>query len=73
MLSKETIQNVILENIFKPATPNVANVIAAQLQLPPGSVILGEKTIAITEGKETRHIQIGADGRSIVFVDPNLV
>ena len=70
MLSKEKLEEVILANIFQLATPSAANKIASELELPPGSVVLGEKTIAITEDRETRHVQISADGRSIIFVDP---
>ena len=73
MLSTDRIQEVILGNIFQLATPEAANKIARELQLPPGSVGLGNKTISITEGDKTRHLQIGSDGRSIVFVDPAMV
>lgn len=70
MLSKTEIEIVILRNIFKPTTAESANNIARELNLAPGSVVLGNKTISITEGNTTRHLQIAQDGRSIVFVDP---
>lgn len=70
-LSKERIQEVILENLFEPSVPAAADKIAHELNLPPGSVNLGDKTIAITEGDTTRYIQIALDGRSVIFVDPN--
>jgi len=73
MLSKTEIETVILDNIFKPTTADSANKIARELNLAPGSVVLGDKTISITEGNTTRHLQIGQDGRSIVFVDPELL
>jgi hypothetical protein len=73
MLSKDRIQEVILGNIFQLATPEAANKIARELELPPGSVILGNKTISVTEGDQTRHLQITGDGRSIVFVDPSVL
>lgn len=72
MLSKTQLEEVILSNIFQPSTPDAADKIAQELNLPPGSVVLGDKSIAITENRNTRHVQIGADGRSIVFVDPSL-
>lgn len=70
MLSKTEIENVILENIFQRPSPDAANKIARQLNLGPGTVVLGEKVISITEGSQIRHLQIAPDGRSIVFVDP---
>lgn len=73
MLSKNRIQEVILENIFQKTTADAANKIALQLGLPPGSVILGDKAISITEGTLTRHVLIAQDGRSVVFVDPKVL
>jgi hypothetical protein len=72
MLSKERIQEVILANIFQRSTPDAADKIAKELQLAPGSVVLGDnpKVIAVTEDQTTRYVQIAPDGRSIVFVDP---
>lgn len=77
MLSKEKLQQVILSNIFQLSTPVAANKIAQELDLAPGSVILGERpapnkpaVITVKEDGETRHIQIAEDGRSIVFVNP---
>jgi hypothetical protein len=70
MLSKTQIQDVILRNVFQPSTVTAANKIASELGLGPGSVVLGDKTIAVTESGQTRHFQIGADSKSIVEVNP---
>lgn len=43
---------------------------ANELGLGPGSVVLGDKTIQINESGTTRHFLIGADGNSVVEVDP---
>lgn len=73
MLSKTQIQDVILRNIFQPSVPTAADKIAGELGLGPGSVVLGDKTIQVTESGQTRHFQISADSRSIVEVDPSAV
>lgn len=77
MLSKEKIQEVLFKNIFEPSTPDVANRIAHDLGLAPGSVTLGERiapnkpaVISIVEKDVTHHVQFSEDGRSIVYVDP---
>lgn len=70
MLDKSRIQDVILRNIFQLSTPEAANKMANELGLGPGSVVLGDKTIQINESGTTRHFLIGADGNSVVEVDP---
>lgn len=73
MLNKTQIQDVILRNIFQPSTQTAANKIASELGLGPGSVVLGAKTIQVTEGSKVWHVQISADSRSIIEVDPSAV
>ena len=73
MLSKNKIQEVILASIFKHTTPDAANNMARALELAPGSVVFGDKAIAIIEDGTTRHFIIATDGRNIVEVDPALL
>ena len=73
MLTKSKIQEALFDNLFQPTTPTAANKIAADLGLPPGSVVLGKKAIEITESGQTRYVQLTPDGKGIVFVDPSIL
>lgn len=68
MLDKKRIEEVLGKTFHLPTTTQTANILAVQMGLKPGSVVFGEKSIDITDGKEILHVQYTPQG-GIAFVD----
>lgn len=65
---KKQIEEVLLKNFHLMTTGLTAESLAAQMGLAPGSVVFGSKTIEITKGGKTLHIQYTPQG-GVIFLD----